>query len=70
MKNNKSPGPDGLTSEVYKEMPKEGVDELVTIFNAFWIEGQVPDDFKDSIVFPIHKKAPRQRRVIIEECHY
>lgn len=59
MKKNKSLGPDGMSSEVYKEMPKEGVEELVLILNEFWKEGKVPVDFKDSIIFPIQKKGSK-----------
>lgn len=59
MKNNKSPGPDEMLSEVYKEMPKEGVEELVIILNEFWKERKVPVYFKDSMIFPIHKKGSK-----------
>lgn len=59
MKANKSPGSDGLTSEVYKEMPKEGYEEILKFINEFWRKEEVLEDFKESIIIPIHKKGSK-----------
>lgn len=60
MKNGKSPGPDGITVEVFKEMSESGKRRLLRILNRIWDTGIVPKSFKESIIFPIYKKGNKE----------
>lgn len=56
-KNNKAPGLDRTPFEFFKNLPPETLNTLVDIYNKIWNSNKVPDSFKKSIIFPIHKKG-------------
>lgn len=60
LKNNKSPGPDRIAAEMYKEMPHEGKSRLARVMNRIWVSGKMPKTMKDTIIFPIYKKGKKR----------
>ena len=56
MRNNKAPGPSGITAERIKALDKLGVDWLHTILNEFLIDEQIPGDLKESEIVTIYKQ--------------
>lgn len=56
-KDNKAPGSDRIPFEFFKHAPQGFIKKLVTVFNKILEAGTVPNRFKDSIIFPIHKKG-------------
>ena len=56
MKNNKSPGMDGIPAEVYKHGGPALTDELHKLFQLIWTRESVPQEFKDSNILPIYKR--------------
>uniref|UniRef100_A0A4W3K5J0 Reverse transcriptase domain-containing protein n=1 Tax=Callorhinchus milii TaxID=7868 RepID=A0A4W3K5J0_CALMI len=61
LKNDKSPGPDGLHPRVLKEVAAEKMDPLFLIFQNSLDSGMVPSDWKVANVMPIFKKEGRQK---------
>ena len=57
MKNNKSPGLDGVTAEMLKAGGDTVVNWLLNICNHAWSSGEVPQDWKDGVVVCIPKKG-------------
>ena len=56
MKNNKAPGPSGMTAEMFKAMDKESVEWLFIILNDFMRNERLPDDLKISEIVTIFKQ--------------
>ena len=59
----KSPGPDELHPRILKELSNELSLPLSLIFSKSFSEGELPQDWKDAIITPLHNKG--RRRV----CH-
>jgi potassium voltage-gated channel Eag-related subfamily H protein 8 len=38
-----------------KNLPEDGKQYLLDVFNKFWIESHVPPQWKDALIFPIPK---------------
>ena len=55
MKNGRSCEPDGIPTEALKQLGDWGVRQLTNIFNAFMQSGQMPDEWRESIITPIYK---------------
>ena len=55
LKLKKSPGPDGITNEMLTHLNTTARLKLLEIFNMIWKEGRVPQTWKKSIMFPIHR---------------
>ena len=56
LKNCKSPGEDGIVNEVWKAHERL-IDYLVEVSNQA-LEGDVPKEWVDCIIAPVHKKGP------------
>ncbi len=56
MKNNKAPGPSGITSEMLKGVGDVGIDWLYEVLNDFCKQEKLPDDLKISEIIPIFKQ--------------
>ena len=52
----KSPGPDELHPRILKELSNELSLPLSLIFSKSFSEGELPQDWKDTIITPLHKK--------------
>jgi hypothetical protein len=57
LKNNKSPGNDGITGEMIKYGGDVVLQEIHKICNAAWKEGRTPDEWKKSILVILYKKG-------------
>lgn len=55
LKNNKSPGPDGIPYELIKHFSDGTKLELLNIFNHIWTTHTFPDSWREAIVIPILK---------------
>ena len=55
---NKSPGPDGICSELYKVTLDYICPFLCKLFNELLDKGEAPQCFGESIISPIHKNGP------------
>lgn len=62
LKNNKSPGPDGISGEFYKAFLKELTPILCAVFNYALKENDPPSSWSEAIISIIHKegKDPRE----------
>ena len=59
LKDNKSPGIDGITPKLLKEIAEEISVSLAIMFNLSLREGTVPHEWKHANVVPIFKKGNR-----------
>ena len=56
MKNNKAPGPSGMTAEMLRILDLRGIDWLYVILNEFLNEEELPEDMKTSEIVTIYKQ--------------
>ncbi|XP_055907639.1 uncharacterized protein LOC129942637 [Eupeodes corollae] len=57
LKDGKAAGSNGISAEFYKYGTPELLTRLTFIFNNIMETGTIPNEFKESIIFPIHKKG-------------
>lgn len=55
LKDNKSPGPDGIPSEFLKKLPEETLEYLLQIYNQIWQHKKYPKQWQEAITIPILK---------------
>lgn len=60
LNNNKSPGPDMITSKLLKSIVNEIIDPLLHLFNFSLSSGIVPSALKLAKVTPVYKKGDKQ----------
>lgn len=60
LKNNKSPGLDGIPPEAIKLAGKSIIDRIHKLTQNIWTKEEVPQDWKDAIIIPIHKKGSKK----------
>ena len=63
LKENKSPGPDAIHPRVLKECCDEFAKPLCLLFRKSLDEGNLPLDWKEANVTPIHKKGPKKHHL-------
>ena len=63
MKENKSPGVDGISSKILKETVEQISTPLAHVFNMSLHEGIVPLEWKEANIIPLFKKCPRNKSV-------
>ena len=63
MKENKSPGVDGLSPKILKETVKQISKPLAHVFNMSLQEGIVPLEWKEANIIPLLKKGSRNKSV-------
>ena len=56
LRNNKSPGPDGIPNELIRIMPASFKQALRHLFIIMWITGQTPATWKESETILLHKR--------------
>jgi hypothetical protein len=59
-KDRKSQGEYNLNSELYKH-PGSSVHDRLLLFNNIYTMGEMPDEWKNSIVIPVYKKGDKQK---------
>ena len=63
MKENKSPGVDGLSPKILKETVEQISKPLAHVFNMSLQEGIVPVEWKEANIIPLFKKGSRNKSV-------
>ena len=63
MKDNKSPGVDGLAPKILKETVEQICTPLAHVFNMSLQEGIVPLEWKEANIIPLFKKGSRNKSV-------
>ena len=63
MKENKSPGVDGISPKLLKETVEQISMPLAHVFNMSLQEGTVPSEWKDANIIPLFKKGSRNKSV-------
>ena len=63
MKENKSPGVDGLSPKILKETVEQISKPLAHVFNMSLQEGIVPLEWKEANIIPLFKKGSRNKSV-------
>ena len=61
MKQEKAPGPDGITNEMLKHLGSAAKRILLRIYNQSWLTGTVPTIWKEAVIRPIPKKGKDKR---------
>ena len=61
MKDNKSPGVDGIPPKLLKEIVEQISTPLAKLFNLSLEEGIVPSEWKEANITPLFKKGSRNR---------
>ncbi|KAF2902166.1 hypothetical protein ILUMI_04024 [Ignelater luminosus] len=56
-KNNKSPGNEGITSEMFKYRELELVKQMQKLIEEIWIQEQMPSEWTEATICPISKKG-------------
>lgn len=51
----KAPGPDGIPAEVFKAGGETLIAHLTRLFQVFWINGELPQDFRDANIIHLYK---------------
>ena len=62
MKENKSPGVDGIASKILKETVEQICTLLAQVFNMPLQEGIVPFEWKEANIIPLFKKVQETSR--------
>ena len=57
MKNNRSPGPDGIPVEILTLLDDEGLEIIQDILNKCWENGIMPDEMKLAELVALYKKG-------------
>ena len=63
MKENKSPGVDGISPKILKETVEQISTPLAHVFNMSLKEGIVPFEWKEANIIPLFKKGSRNKSV-------
>ena len=57
LKSRKSPGPDGITNEMLRNLGTVSKQVLLVLFNKTWREGKLPTAWRTAHIKPILKKG-------------
>ena len=67
MKDNKSPGVDGIPPKLLKEIVEQISTPLAKLFNLSLEEGIVPSEWKEANITPLFKKGSRNKQRITDQ---
>ena len=70
LKSHKSPSNDQIPAELIKAGGRTICLEIHNLITSIWKKEKLPEEWKDSIIIPIHKKGKKQIAVIIEAYHF
>jgi exonuclease III len=60
LKNQKSPGEDGIQGEILKRLDEETISRIHSVIERVWQEERLPEEWNTALVCPIHKKNDPQ----------
>ena len=60
LKNNKAPGPDGITTEILEEGYKYMENRIYELIVQIWNKERIPLTWVEALICPIHKKGDVQ----------
>jgi len=60
-KNNKGAGTDGIHSELMKYGGNKLLNRIYELLRNIWGEERIPEEWKETIIFPIYKTGDRER---------
>ncbi|KAL4084333.1 hypothetical protein QTP88_028157 [Uroleucon formosanum] len=60
LKNQKSPGEDGIQEEILKKLDEETISRIHSIIETVWLEERLPEEWNTALLCPIHKKNDPQ----------
>jgi len=66
LKSHKSPGIDQIPAELIKAEVRTICLEIHKLITSIWKKEKLPEEWKESIIIPIHKRGIKQIAVIIE----
>jgi len=69
LKSRKSPGIDQIPAELTKAGGRTICLEIHKLITSIWKKEKQPEEWKESIIIPIHKKGLKQIAIIIEAYH-
>ena len=61
LKNNKTPGEDGIQGEILKNLDEVAINKIHDIIENLWSEEQLPKDWGTALICPIFKKGDPQK---------
>ena len=70
LKSHKSPGIDQIPAELIKAEGRTICLEIHKLITSIWKKEKLPEEWKESIIIPIHKKGIKQIAIIIEAYHF
>src|ERR1700733_5697531 len=76
LKMRKSPGVDGVSNEMIKNLGTAAKTKLLQIFNTCWTSGEVPQTWREAIMIPLLKpgkdssSASSYRPISLTSCLY
>uniref|UniRef100_A0A6V7JSH2 Reverse transcriptase domain-containing protein n=1 Tax=Bracon brevicornis TaxID=1563983 RepID=A0A6V7JSH2_9HYME len=59
-----SPGPDKIPNAFIKQLPKEGLEYIISIYNFIWKYQVFPDAWREAVVIPIPKPGKNLTKAI------
>jgi hypothetical protein len=59
LENYKSPCSDQIPAELIQARGEELQSQIHKLINSIWSKGELPDQWKESIIVPIYKKADK-----------
>jgi hypothetical protein len=59
LKKSKSPGSDQIPAELIQEGGKILLSAIHKLINSVWNKEELPDQWKESIIVPVHKKGDK-----------
>ncbi len=59
LKSYKAAGIDNIPTELIKACGEAGVSKIHRLVKKIWVNEKLPEEWKESILIPIHKKGPR-----------
>ena len=70
IKSHKSPGIDQIPAELIKAGSRTISLEIHKLITCMWKKEKLPEEWKESIILPIHKKGIKQIVIIIGAYHF
>ena len=61
LKNNKAAGADGIHLELIKYGGNKQLNRMYEIVKQIWEEKRIPEEWKETIIVPVHKRGDRDR---------